>query len=278
MSHHQLGSTVTISFSTRAALIPAWMTQHVAAAAGADGIDVDATSAVGAWLAARYGADSGSEQTLPVRTIWLLPDGLRSSRGRRLVEAINDHQPDQPPRIVVMFPVIASLRDLARLFESIRSNSDGRPIAVGLASPLLRGGRPHLVQLGAIRRFAEEWDVEIALDLTGRFDPTWEAEAAVARLGHRLSVVRLLSSAPSRGAIGRDRVACRALHAALDREERLEISIATVRAVPIPVTPRAAATAAAQASGYIAERLALHTQALREGIDRFEGSASSRGL
>ncbi|MFN8591320.1 MAG: hypothetical protein U0031_07630 [Thermomicrobiales bacterium] len=254
------------------------MTQHVAAAAGADGIDVDATSAVGTWLAARYGADPGSEHQLPVRTIWVLPDGLRSSRVRRLVEAIDEHQPDQPPRIVVMFPVIGSLRELVRLFESVRTSSNGRATAIGLTSSLLKGGRPHLVQLGAIRRFAEEWDIEIALDLAGRFDPTWEAEAAVARLGHRLSVIRLLASAPSRGAIGRDRVACRALHAALDREDSLEISVATARAIPIPVTPRSAAAAAAQASSYISERMALHTQALREGIDRFEGSPSSRGF
>ena len=41
-----------------------------------------------------------------------------------------------------------------------------------------------------LRYVAEEWEVHIALDLTGAIDPRWEAEAAILRLGERLRLVR----------------------------------------------------------------------------------------
>ncbi len=101
------------------------------------------------------------------------------------------------------------------------------------------------MQLGGIRRFAEEWDLTVAIDLSGQFDPTWEAEAAVARLGERLAILRINASAPSRAAVGRDRVACRALHAAMDRDHFLEVAVAPVKTVPFPITPRVASSGAA---------------------------------
>jgi hypothetical protein len=133
------------------------------------------------------------------------------------------------------------------------------------------------VQLGALRHFAEEWDLGVALDLTGRLDPTWEAEAAVTRLGQRLQLLRVRDTTPSRNAVGLDRVACRALHAALDRESPLMVAVASSRVSPLPVTPRAAALNARRAADYIIERNLLHISALREDIDRFEQSRSSRG-
>jgi hypothetical protein len=133
------------------------------------------------------------------------------------------------------------------------------------------------VQLGTIRRFAEEWDLSIALDLSGRFDPTWEAEAAVARIGERLTLLRMPMSAPSRAAVGRDRVACRALHAAIDRSPTLDVALSTSRPMPFPVTPRAAANGARRAAQYVEDRAAIHAEALREGISRFEGSHLPRG-
>jgi hypothetical protein len=128
-----------------------------------------------------------------------------------------------------------------------------------------------------MRRIAEEWDFGIALDLSGRFDPTWEAEAAIARLGNRLKLLRLSAAAPSRSAVGRDRVACRALHAAIERAAALEVAITSPRAVPFPMTPRAAANAAHRAATYVADRAAYHAEILREGIDRFEDTRSPRG-
>lgn len=255
--------------------MPAWMVQHVAATAGADGIDVDATSPLGAWLAARAGASAPPR--LPVRSIWLPLDWRKSVRAAALVESITTQQPDQPPLVVGLVPGVFPVRELVKHGAAFRTTLGREQIVIGLPSMMLRGGRPHLVQLGGVRRFAEEWDLAIAVDLAGRFDPTWEAEAAIARLGERLRLIRVPASAPSRAAVGRDRVACRALHATLDRDSALDIAISSVHPVPFPVTPRAASQSAERATEYIAERMAYQARELREGIDHFEGSTSSRG-
>jgi hypothetical protein len=269
------GSSIAVSFSSRGAVMPAWMMQHVAGAANSDGIDLDASSRLGVWLAALSGGNDSP--SLPIRSIWIPADGVRAPRIMRLIDETHDRQPDMPPTIVLTISGAGAMRDVARLIVAAIGSTQTRSVAVGLPPATLRGGRPHLVQMGGIRRFAEEWDLGVAIDLAGRFDPTWEAEAAISRIGGRLRLVRVSSSAPSRSAIGRDRVACRALHAAIDRVERLDVALASPAPVPFPVTPRAAARAAERAADYICERARFHAQALREGIDRFEGSPSPRG-
>ena len=77
------------------------------------------------------------------------------------------------------------------------------------------------MQLGALRHFAEEWDLGVALDLTGRLDPTWEAEAAVTRLGQRLQLLRVRDTAPSRNAVGLDQY-----KGALSHATSVEVSLA----------------------------------------------------
>lgn len=269
------GSSIAVSFSTRGALMPAWMVQHVAGTANADGIDIDATSPLGAWLAQLTGASE--HPLLPIRSIWLPIDGMRTPRTRRLLDSIHGRQADAPPAVVLTIAGAGAMRDVARTilqsYEAIREWD----IAIGFPASALRGGRPHLVQLSAVRRLAEEWDLAVAIDLAGRFDPTWEAEAAIARIGSRLRVLRMSASAPSRSAIGRDRVACRALHAAIERAESLDVALAATAPIPFPVTPRAAARSAGRAADYIGERVLVHAQALREGIDRYEDSPSPRG-
>jgi hypothetical protein len=241
-----------------------------------DSLDVDAASAAGAWLAARLGAADGTY--VPVRTIWLPAGELGSMRSRRLMERIGELQPDVLPRVVAILPSGATLHNLTRHLELGDWLNQSCQVVLGIPSATLKGGRPHLVHLGGIRRFAEEWDLSVAVDLSGQFDPTWEAEAAIARLGERLSLLRISASAPSRAAVGRDRVACRALHAAIDADHILEVAVAPPRSVPFPIPPRVAANGARRAVDYIAERATLHARALREGINRFEGSPSSRGI
>ena len=175
-------------------------------------------------------------------------------------------------------PMGATLHELTRYLEPAGWLTQTWQVVLGLPSIGLKGGRPHLVQLGGIRRFAEEWDLSVAVDLAGPFDPTWEAEAAIARLGERLRLLRISASAPSRAAVGRNRVACRALHAAIDGDYGLEVAIAPARLVPFPISPRVASHGARRAVDYIAERAALHARALREGISRYEGSPSTRGI
>ena len=255
--------------------MPAWMAQHVAAVAGIAGIDLEATSAVSAWLSARFG--TLDQPYVLVRSIWIPLTAAHSSRYRALTAALAERQSSAPPLIVLTTAGMLTLRDLSRALEPMRAMPEPSRLAVGLASTCLRGGRPHLVQLGALRRFAEEWDLGIAVDLCGRFDPTWEAEAAVARLSDRLRVLRVRASAPSRGAVGTDRVACRALHAAVDHGRSVEIAIAPSKPAPLLTTPRSVALSAGRAVNYIVERATMHDEALREGIDHFEGSPSSRG-
>jgi len=252
------------------------MVHQVATMAGVDGLDVDATTGLGRWLAGRLAAADPAD--MPVRTLWIPASELQSYANRRLIENIADRQSNAPLFIVATLPAGTTLHELTAHLALASGAYQSLPMALGLPSTALKGGRPHLVQLGGIRRFAEEWGLPVAIDVSGQFDPTWEAEAAVARLGERLSILRINASAPSRAAVGRDRVACRALHAAMDRDHFLEVAVAPVKSVPFPITPRVASHGARRAADYIAERAALHARALREGISRYEGSPSSRGI
>jgi hypothetical protein len=276
MSRQVPSSSLAVSISTRRTVLPASIVRQVATLAGVDGLDVDATSSLGAWLAPRLAASHGLD--IPIRAVWIPAEELQSTRSRRLVETIAERQPDAYPHVVATMTAGASLYELTRHLDVGGWLSQSLPVVLGLPSATLKGGRPHLVQLGAIRRFAEEWDLSVAVDLSGQFDPTWEAEAAIARLGDRLTILRINASAPSRAAVGRDRVACRALHAAMDRDHALEVAVAPVKSVPFPITPRVASSGARRAADYVAERAVLHARALREGISRYEGSRSSRGI
>jgi len=270
------GSPVTVSLSTRGSLVTALMAEHLSAESGMSNIDIDATTAVGAWLASRSGAlDRPNAQ---VRSIWIPMSGLVSKREHSLITRLVERQPDRAPLVVAVMSGPLAVRELSREIQPKLEYARVWPLAIGLPASSLRGGRPHLVQLGGLRRFAEEWDLSLAVNLAGRFDPTWEAEAAMSRLGDRLSLVRVRSSAPSRTAVGQDRVACRALHAAIDRGRTVDVAISPVRSSFLPATPRAAALTVQRATDYILERTALHAEALREGIDTYEGSPSSRGI
>lgn len=98
-------------------------------------------------------------------------------------------------------------------------------VVLALRSARLIGGRRHLATLTALRRLTEEWNLGVALDLTGSFDPQWEAEAAIVRLGKRLVLLRVGSRALGPGPIDRDRVARRAVRAAIERCPDLSVSI-----------------------------------------------------
>lgn len=268
-------SPITMSLSTSGSLMPGWMSQHVAAVSGLTGIDVDAMTPAGAWLASRVG--SKDEQYVPVRSIWIPLHALRTQSSRSLVKRLAGRQTDKLPLVIATMPATLSPRDLYRSLEHLRSVAEDWPTGIGISSPSLRGGRPHLVQLGSVKRFVEEWDLALAVDLSGRFDQTWEAEAAIARLGERLRVLRVRTTAPARSAVGPDRVACRALHAIVDRGKPVDIALAPARTGPFPAMPRASAVSARRASEYILERAEAHATALRLGIDHFEGSPTSRG-
>lgn len=160
-------------------------------------IDLDLRSA---WIApswVRLAADA-SRSTTRVRSAWIAgaTTGPAShSRLRRLITLLQGCKNDLGLRTIVI-PRAAHLRrgssigPAIREIVSDRSKTSAR-IAVGVRAIDFADDRRHLDQLASTRRLAEEWDLDIALDLTGNVSLNWEAEAAVIRLMPRLTLVRL---------------------------------------------------------------------------------------
>lgn len=90
-------------------------------------------------------------------------------------------------------------------------------IALVLRPDALEGNRPHLASMSSLRRTAEEWDFDLAVDLLGPLDPRWEAEAALQRIFGRLALVRLSSVGPDQAPDGRTRLTKRTLSWLLDQ-------------------------------------------------------------
>jgi hypothetical protein len=94
--------------------------------------------------------------------------------------------------------------DSTAMNELRRAVPEASSIAVAINPVNHEGTRSHLDRISALRHMAEEWDVDIALDLTGDVDARWEAEAAMLRLGDRLKVVRLVPPSFDRAFVGHD--------------------------------------------------------------------------
>lgn len=271
------GKPLLISLSTRGSIAPTWYAQHAAADAGLGALDLDATTSFSHWLSGRFAGEE--QQYVPVRSIWVPADHVQLERTRELVSKIATRQPASPPGVVALLPVSYALRDVMKLATTAYANQETYQIVIGVPSGSLRGGRSHLVQLGGVRRLLEEWEVPLALDLSGRFDPTWEAEAAIARLGSQLQFLRMRVSAATPAAVGADRVACRTLLAALDRGWITDLAFSTAgsRILP-PFLSSQGANAYRNAIEFVRQRQLSHFEALRQGIGHVEGSPSSRNL
>lgn len=103
---------------------------------------------------------------------------------------------------------------LLRLQEGM---GPGTRVVLVLRPGDLEGTRAHLSTMGALRRTAEEWDFDLALDLTGGVDPRWEAEAAIQRILSRLKLVRVGTMGGNIAQGGRSRVTRRSLAFLLDQ-------------------------------------------------------------
>jgi hypothetical protein len=66
-------------------------------------------------------------------------------------------------------------------------------LAIGINGSAVHRGHDQLAQLQSLRHTAEEWDLDIALDLAGDVPHYLEAEAAVLRLLPKLTLVRIPS-------------------------------------------------------------------------------------
>lgn len=154
------------------------------------------------WIAPSWThlAADASRSMVRVRSAWIAgviagpASGLRLLRMTTLLRGCKD---DLGLRTIVI-PRAAHLRRGSSIGPSIKEIVSDRTktsarIAVGIRAVDFADDRRHLDQLVATRRMAEEWDLDIALDLTGNVSLSWEAEAAIIRLMPRLTLVRLHS-------------------------------------------------------------------------------------
>ncbi len=150
-----------------------------------------------------------------VRSIWL-PDRSSTrmgSRRRHLADDVARLAHELHPQSVIVDRPLN--REDGQQTSLIRELKAALPAEIRLVYVLrpgsLAGTRDHLADLTAVRRNAEEWDLDLALDLHGPIDAKWEAEAAITKLRSRLTTVRfgpLTSRPPGRG---RERATTRVL-------------------------------------------------------------------
>jgi hypothetical protein len=143
------------------------------------------------------------------------------------------------------------------LTESLRRMVGGHvAIAVAIRANRLVGGRKHLFELSKLRQLAEEWDFGVALDLRGRIDPRWEAEAAVDRLGLRLQLLRLSTEISGQPVTGPYRILRRAVAASMERDHRVHYALAPTGPAWHKVWRPALMRSTTQASRYLLARQA----------------------
>ena len=214
------------------------------------------------WWSGEAGRFDPDAVDVPIAAVWLAPlppdRGPERTQWAALTERVaNDWRPSKVivelPRGDIDHRVGKMVGDLFTFFGDI--GSDRARLAIGIPTPHLHGGRTNLVQLRSLRRFTEEWEVDVAVDVGGQLDQQWEAEAGIARLGHRLALIRIPGDALLPVPVGRPRVAMRALHAALDPQWPLCVSV--VPRVPLwgRTAPAVVARAYAESAARLEERV-----------------------
>lgn len=203
---------------------------------GVDGIQHDLAGPFALWNL-RPG-NTGSETNANLTALWLprCPGGffVNWQQNRILRTAWSVAEGLGPHQIVVDCPTVAETSrrrvipsTAARYFGRVRAElPPNARIAIALRPNQLSGGRTHLNDLGRLRRFAEEWDVDIALDLSAPVDRFWEAEAAIWRLTPRLQIVRFGALNARFGRRTEPRLAARVLAALADGGYAGRIAIA----------------------------------------------------
>lgn len=134
---------------------------------------------------------------LRVRSCWL-PATLSGPFARRRAAALLAflrRARDEAGLRTVVLPRSASGRGvpMAATVRELTTGNAGTSLKLAIAvdAATLAASRSQRSAIQSIRRMAEEWDLEIALDLTVPTNTAWEAEAAVLRLLPRLRLVRL---------------------------------------------------------------------------------------
>lgn len=139
-------------------------------------------------------------EIIRVRSVWL-PEVVKGfaehQRSHRLEEFLRHGQGELGLRELIvprLLPERASGFNVSRHARDFTKRSNGVVrLVIGIRAETLIRSANHLDRIMSIRRAVEEWDLEIALDLTGTVSPRWESEAAIAKVLPRLSVVRIES-------------------------------------------------------------------------------------
>ena len=143
---------------------------------------------------------------------------LPTWQGRRLIESTTAYT---TPRLIVPWALTsgrgAGRKGTVGLVSALNRTMRAGRITLAIRPDHRHPIREQLMAMSALRRLAEEWDYDLAVDLAGTRDGPWEAEAALHRLMPRLTTIRLgpLSGLALSGATD-PRLASRVLSAARD--------------------------------------------------------------
>jgi hypothetical protein len=125
----------------------------------------------------------------------------------------------------------SAVREQLAVAKRLREElSERSRIALAIRPRNAEGDRGHLARLAMLRSVAEEWEFELALDMTADVDWLWEAEAAVARIASKLSFVRINYPPPLLDQHVRNRLTQRTMSACIDIQFEGVIALAP----PVP--------------------------------------------
>ena len=257
MDAHSMSRLPSISVSIRPSLLMrGYDLVGFAGAAGVQTVTLDLSSGLSKQLAFRQAIP-----LVPTSAVWLGNPWLGLWNAAHHRERLGDLVKllDPPAVAVDLDPANGSLIRPATLIERVeltrRLVGRERSLLVTIRASQVLGGRRHLSDLTALRHLAEEWDLGVALDLTGSLDATWEAEAAVFRLGNHLRLLRIPTTATDRLAVGQERVIARALGAAMDQSVPPEVTLSPTVPVLWMMSDRARAEATAKSVMAIQSRV-----------------------
>lgn len=146
-----------------------------------------------------------------LRSIWIPGsiNGLYAARRRTALWQLLDVASERTGLRTVVLPRSADVTRGAFLGAELRKRLAAPQhrnvrMAIGLKGSAINRGHDQLAQLQTLRHAAEEWDLDIALDLAGNVPHYLEAEAAVLRLLPRLTLVRIPSWVAPTGELNTD--------------------------------------------------------------------------